>query len=340
MIQLCYYTFTGIVIHLLRIVDMFDIVTIGDIKLDAFISLDRCKDKCDLKKKKIEFAFGEKISVDLMATLIAGSASNVATGISRMGKRAAVISHMGDDQTYTLALEMLRKENIETMYIQSYKKTASAYSAVLNLQGEKTILASYLHKPLKLPGPFPETKWVYMCEMGNTYEQTYRNLLRELKKDHILLGYNPGNEQIQDRKPLLFEMIARTNVLFVNVEEGRAIVNNSRLKISHLAEALFRLGPDEVVLTDGRNGSYGYNGTTLFSCPIFPGERIESTGAGDSFASAYIGAKMNGESMQEALRWGSVNSASVVHEIGPTKGLLSKREIGTRLKTKKVKESL
>lgn len=312
---------------------MFDLLTIGDIKLDAFISLDRCKNKCDLKKKKIEFAFGEKISVDLLDQQIGGSAPNVATALSKMGKRAAVISHMGDDQTYTLAMETLKKEKVETDFIKSYKKTASAYSAVLSLQGEKTILASYLHKPLPLPKPVPETKWVYVCEMGNAYEQTYCTLLRTLKKDHVLLGFNPGNEQILDRKPILFEMIERAHVLFVNVEEGKTIVGNPRLKIKHLSETLFRLGPDEIVITDGRNGSYGYNGTALFQCPIFPGERIESTGAGDSFASAYIGAKMNGESMQEALRWGSVNAASVVLKIGPTAGLLTQKQILSRLNT-------
>ncbi len=312
---------------------MFDIITIGDIKLDAFLSLDRCKDKCDLRKMKIEFAFGEKISVDLLAQQIAGSAPNVATALSRMKKRSAVISHMGDDQTYVLAQHTLKKENVDAGFIKSYKKTASAYSAVLSLQGEKTILASYLHKPLALPRPFPETKWVYLCEMGNSYEQTYHILLRELRKDHVLLGFNPGNEQIRDRKQELFEMIARTNVLFVNVEEARSIVGNARLKMKHLAEALFRMGPSEVVITDGRRGSYGYNGTRLFFCPIFPGERIESTGAGDSFAAAYIGAKMNGASMEEALKWGSVNSASVVHEIGPTKGLLTQTQIRERLKS-------
>jgi len=314
---------------------MLDLLTIGDVKLDAFISLDRCKDKCDLRKKKIEFAFGEKISVDLMAQLIAGSAPNVATALSRMGKKTAVISNMGDDATYTLALEVLRKEKVDSSFIKSFKNTASAYSAVLNLQGEKTILVSYLHKPLKLPRPFPQTKWVYLCEMGNSYEQTYKELLRELQKNHILLGFNPGNEQVRDRKPVLFEMIACANILFVNVEEGQTIVENNRLGIEKLAKTLFKLGPKEVVITDGRNGSYGYNGTTLFPCPIFPGDRIESTGAGDSFAAAYIAAKMNNESIQTALRWGSVNSASVVHEIGPTKGLLTQKQIQTKVKNGK-----
>jgi ribokinase len=311
---------------------MFDLLAIGDIKLDAFISLDRCKDKCDLSKKKIEFAFGEKISVDLLDQQIGGSAPNVATALSRIGKHSAVISHMGDDQTYVLAVATLKREKVETQYIKSYSKTASAYSAVLSLQGEKTILASYVHKPLQLPRSMPDTKWVYLCEMGNAYEQTYRALLRELKKDHVLLAYNPGNEQVRDRKNVLMDMIARADILFVNIEEAQAIVGNKRLGIKQLAQKLFDLGPDEIVMTDGRNGSYGFNGTCFFYCPIFPGERIESTGAGDSFAAAYIGAKMNGESMQEALQWGSVNAASVVHEIGPTKGLLTQRQIQTRLK--------
>lgn len=311
---------------------MFDLLTIGDIKLDAFISLDRCQDKCDLKKKKIEFAFGEKISVDLLGQQIAGSAPNVATGLARMGKHTVIVSHMGDDQTYTRALETLRKERVETTFIKSYKKTPSAYSAVLTLQGEKTILASYLHKFLSIPRPFPQTKWVYVCEMGNAYEQTYHELLRVLKADHILLGYNPGNEQVRDHKAELFDMIARTNVLFVNVSEAETIVGNTRLGIKRLSDALFRMGPDEVVITDGRNGSYGYNGTCLLHCPIFPTQVVESTGAGDSFAAAYIGAKMNGESMQQALRWGAVNAASVVHEIGPTKGLLTQKQIQAKLK--------
>ncbi|MBM5789691.1 hypothetical protein FJZ23_01195 [Candidatus Parcubacteria bacterium] len=314
---------------------MFDIVTIGDIKLDAFLSLDRCQNKCDLIKKKIEFAFGEKISVDLLAQQIAGSASNVAIALSRLGKKSAVISHTGDDQTSALTRVTLTREKVKTDFIRSYKKTASAYSAVLSLQGEKTILASYLHKPLLLPRPLPATKWIYLCEMGNAYEGTYRALLSSLKKNHCLLGFNPGNEQIHDRKPVLFEMIGRTNVLFVNLNEARSILNNQRLGITSLAHGLLRLGPSEIVITDGRNGSYGYNGTCLFHCPIYPGDRMESTGAGDSFAAGYIGAKMERTSMQEALRWGSVNAASVVLHVGPTAGLLRKKQLVSTLKTAK-----
>jgi sugar/nucleoside kinase (ribokinase family) len=310
---------------------MYDMVTIGDIKLDVFISLDNCSDKCGLKQNKLFFEFGEKISVLVEDQQIASSAPNVATALSRMGKKTAIISNMGDDMTYTKALEFFNKENIASRYVKSHKNTKSAYSAVLNLDGEKTILASYVTKPYKLP-PGIKTKWFYMSEMGKGYEKVYDQLIKRIHKDKTLLGFNPGNEQIRELKPMLFKLIKHTKTLFVNVEEGQRIVKNKRLKIPALADKLFKLGPNEVIITDGRAGSYGYDGTNLYFCPIVPSERVEATGAGDSFASGYLGARMHGLSMQEGLRWGTVNAAASVTRIGPTLGLLRDTQIKARLR--------
>jgi len=310
---------------------MYDMLTIGDIKLDVFISLDRCSDKCDLQRNKVCFDFGEKISVDLQDQQVAGSAPNVAVALTRLGKKTAVLSNMGQDQTQKLAIEFLQKEGVETTYIKTYKGIASAYSAVLNLQGEKTILTAYVLESYHLPKQV-KTKWFYLSEMGNGYEKLYKELVRRIKRDKTHLGFNPGNQQIRELKPELYDLIKDTTVLFVNVEEGQRIIKNRRVGIKTLAERLYKLGPEEVIITDGRNGAYGYDGTNLYKIPIFPGPRIEATGAGDSFASAYLGAKMHGLSMAEGLRWGTVNSAEVVLHIGPTRGLLTHRQIELRLK--------
>jgi len=310
---------------------MYDMITIGDIKLDVFISLDECKEKCRLRQNQICFDFGEKISVEVDDQQIAGSAPNVAVALSRMGKRTAVISNMGDDITYSKAIEFLHGEGVGTHCVKSFKNTKSAYSAVLNLKGEKTILASYITKPYALPKGL-KTRWLYMSEMGNGYEKIYEKVAKYIHKEKTLLGFNPGNEQIRERKRELFYLIKHTKTLFVNFEEGQRIVNNKRLKIPTLAQRLFKLGPTEVIITNGRKGSYGYDGTNLYFCPIFPGERVEATGAGDSFASGYIGARMHGLSMPEGLRWGSVNAASSVGQIGPTLGLLRDTQIKARLR--------
>ncbi len=310
---------------------MHDLVSIGDIKLDVFLALDRCKEKCDFSSKWLSFQFGEKISVDIQDQQIAGSAPNVAVALSRMGKKTAVISNMGDDLPYELALKFLKKEKVASVFVKSHRNTKSAYSAVLTLKGEKTILVSYIQKKYHLPKNL-KTHWLYMSEMGNGYETIYKEVLAYVKKEKALLGFNPGNEQIKERKPVLYKLIKEAKTLFVNVEEGQRIVKTKGVKIQTLADRLFKLGPTEVVITNGKKGAYGYDGTNLYFCSIYPGRRLEATGAGDAFASGFIGARMHGHSIKRGLEWGSINAASCVSRIGPTLGLLSHTQIQNRLK--------
>ena len=310
---------------------MYDLVSIGDTKLDVFIGLDKCKDKCSLAKKNVCFNFGEKISIEIQDQQIAGSATNVAVALSRLGKKTAVISHMGNDQTYKRALVDLKKEKVDTQFIVAHKGIQSAFSAVLGLQGEKTILVSYVESTYHLPKKL-ETRWIYMSEMGNGYEIIYKEVLTRIKKEKTLLGFNPGNVQIKETQPELFHLIRETKTLFINVEEAQQLVKNKRLKPKALAIELFKLGPTEVILTNGPKGSFGYDGTNLYFCPIFDVPRVEATGTGDAFASGYIGARMHGHSLSEGLKWGTINAASVVGVVGPIPGLLSHKTLRSIIK--------
>ena len=58
--------------------------------------------------------------------------------------------------------------------------------------------------------------------------------------------------------------------------------------------------------------------------PIDPYSR---TGAGDAFGAGCVAALIKGKSFEEALLWGTVNSASVIGYVGSTKGLLKDAEI-------------
>ena len=309
---------------------MFDLVSIGDIKLDVFISLDKCKEKCSLKKKNVCFNFGEKISIDVQDDQIAGSAPNVAVSLSRLGKKTAVIANMGKDETYIKALRFLKKQKVSTKFVKAAPGKKSAYSAVLNLQGEKTILASYIESEYHLPKI--KTKWLYLSEMGSNNNKLYKEITSKINKEKTLLGFNPGNKQVMEAKPNLFQLIKKTEVLFLNVEETKRLLKSKSDKIEVLLTGLKKLGTKNVVITDGRKGSYGFDGKTMYKCPMCKGPRIEATGAGDAFASGYIGAIMEGSDMPTALKWGSINAAESVLHIGPTKGLLTKNQITTRLK--------
>ncbi|MBI4256499.1 bifunctional hydroxymethylpyrimidine kinase/phosphomethylpyrimidine kinase [Candidatus Uhrbacteria bacterium] len=315
---------------------MYDLITIGDIKLDTFVVLDETNVSCELKMPECKLCldYGAKIDVKIVDSQIAGSAPNVAVGLARMKKKTSILSVMGEDTTRPLAIEHLKREGVNTSFIEIVKHERSTYSVVLNYKGEKTILTGHITHEYHLPTRFPKPTWLYVGEMGEGYEKVYRQVTDYAKKDGVLIAMNPGSIQVEQRKKSLYFLLPRLEVLFVNREEAQILSGEKSNEVHKLAGALYKYGPKHVIITDGKNGAYEYGGHELRFCPIFPGHLVEATGAGDSFASGYLGGLIHGESCSDALRWGAINSSSVVGHVGPTKGLLSATEIRKRLKAR------
>ncbi len=314
----------------------YDLISIGDIKLDTFVVLDEANVSCELKMPECKLCldYGAKINVKVVDSQIAGSAPNVAVGLARMKKKTSIVSVMGEDTTRPLALEHLKREGVDASLIEIIKKEKSTYSVVLNYKGEKTILTGHIKHEYHIPKTFPKPAWLYVGEMGEGYEKIYKQVTAFAKRDGVMIAMNPGSIQIEERKKSLYDLLPYLEVLFVNREEAQILSKESSNELHKLAGALYKRGPKHIIITDGKNGAYEYGGHELRFSPIFPGKLVEATGAGDAFASGYLGALMHGQSCSEGLRWGAVNSSSVVGHVGPTKGLLSATEIRKRLKTK------
>ena len=308
-------------------------ITIGDIKLDTFVVLEDASVQCSLKMPECQLCldYGKKIPVNIVDSQIAGSAPNVARGLARMKHKTAVVSVMGRDDTHELAMEVLAHEGVGTKFITTSTKAKSSYSVVLNYKGEKTILTSHVPRKYRLPnidGPH----WLYMSELGDGYEDLFRDLTRLVRREKILLGFNPGAVQIRDRKKVLFDLIKVTHLLVLNLHEAYTLTKGKTYEIHSLLRDLYRLGAEVVIITNGKEGAHAFDGQTVYFCPVFPAKTVESTGVGDAFSTGVIGALMAKLTLPEALRWGAVNAASVVSFVGPSKGLLSANQIKKRLK--------
>lgn len=313
---------------------MLDLISIGDIKLDTFVSINQASVHCQLKERgcKLCIDYGAKIPVDLVDTQIAGTAPNVAVGLARLGLKTSVMSNMGPDGTHKLAIERLGAEGVSTKHIRVVPGAKSSYAVIFSYRGESTNLTSHIKQPYPIPKTFPKTKWIYLGEMGHGYEQVFRAVHTHIKSNKIKFGFNPGSVQIAEHKPILMKLIAETEVLFVNRKEARELCGQKSDDVLFLSKTLFDLGPRTVVITDGRDGAYSFDGMALTHAPMFPGERTDATGAGDAFATGYLGALLTGYDGATGLAWGSVNSASVVQHVGPQPGLLTQAKIKRLLK--------
>jgi sugar/nucleoside kinase (ribokinase family) len=294
----------------------------------------------DRQRCMIELAFGEKIAVDGMHFSIGGNTGNNAVGLARLGLKPAIIGAFGDGWTDKQALEILKSEGVETKYVE-IRQGQFGFGVVINYQGERTILSYYPPSICLWPKDMElEAEWIYLTSMGEGYENFYAEAVNWAREHGVRIAFNPGTRQIKSGLQHLDYAYCQTEVLFVNKEEAESLLAKTDLRtdIKVLLTELFRMGPKLVVITDGPAGTYAYNGTKFWHMPIVPAKVVERTGAGDAFGSGFLAAYISGRPVEEAMRWGTVNSASVLEYIGPQLGLLNPQSMQERLeKTKEVR---
>lgn len=311
----------------------YDLISIGDPVIDSFLFIHDIEIRKINGQSKAIISWGDKLPVDKFYKSVAGNATNNAVGSSRIGLKTAYFCVVANDSGGREIIHKMKKEKVATEYIVIDDQHGTNYHTVLSYKGERTIFVFHEHRKYKLPKLAP-SKWVYLTSMPQGFEKIYKNLAKYLDKNKVELGFNPGTYQLRAGPDVNKLMLKRTSVLSLNKEEAQSWVGNVD-DVEILCARLRELGPKAVVLTDGRKGAYSYSDEGFFYIPEFPGPRVEATGAGDSFTTAYIAARAYGKEHKEALRWGPVNAGSVVQKIGPIDGLLSKSQIESRLRSMK-----
>lgn len=309
---------------------MFDIISIGDATIDTFLFIHDIKIMDMDGGKKAVINWGDKLPVDEFYRTTAGNAANNAVGASRLGMRAAFYTVLGHDSGGREILHAMQKEKVSPRYIVQDEKHRTNASTVLSYKGERTIFVYHEHRKYKLPN-FVPSAWVYLTSTGPGFEKIYKDLAKYIDKYDVKLGFNPGTFQLRAGPKANKLMLERTDLLSVNVEEAQSWVGDCGRDPEELCKKLMGLGVKAIALTDGRKGAYSYSKEGFYYLPEFPGPRIEATGAGDSFTTAYIAALFHGKTHGEALTWGPINAGSVVMQVGPQAGLLTKHQLEMHL---------
>jgi len=303
---------------------MLDLLTVGDIKLDTFIVVPDASVMCGIHMPdcKLCIAYGKKIPVTAMTSQIAGSAPNVAVGVAKFQKKTGIVSVMGNDDVYAHAKYFLKRKKVSTAHVVGRSGLRSSAATVLTYKGESTQFVDHIDVEYRLPNTIKHSRWTHISELGNGYEKLFQDAIAIKKHHGTLISFNPGTVQLHEKKSVLFDLLRVTDILFLNMNEAHSLLSIPNEDSIHgIMAGLHHLGAETIVVTDGAHGAYAFHESSLIFAPIFPGKRIEATGAGDAFSSGFLGAILQGLSLDEALKFGSVNASSVIGSIGPTAGL-------------------
>lgn len=304
--------------------DMYDMISIGDTTVDVFLELNEAEVTCDIDKDncKLSINYADKIPVDGITEVLAvGNSANNAVASSKFGMKTALYTHLGDDASGKAMKEKLIADGISDEYLVIDEGKRSNHSTVINYQGERTILVYHEPRTYQLPD-LADTKWIYFSSIGKGRKQLHDQVVARVENSDIKLGFNPGSHQMKDGAEALAPIISKTHVFFVNVMEAERLFGEAD-DIKGLLKKTHDAGPEIVVITDGPQGSFMYDGQDYWRMGIIDVPVIERTGCGDAYASGFIAALHYGKSPDEAMQWGNMNSTFVLQKIGAQAGLLS-----------------
>lgn len=283
----------------------YDLISIGSVTKDIFVLTNRGKkfktpeDK--LAEEWLGFEMGEKICAEDIVESAGGVATNLMIGTKKLGLRSSLI---GPAKAATSVIIVDRGTGERIVF---YKKS----SGIIDLDALKKI----------------KTKWLSVSSFTGNWSREARMILSYAEKQEIKLVVAPSTSMIRDGFENLKKLLLRSEVVLLNRNEAIEVAFNEHMKVSdikNLLKILHKLGPKIVCVTDGVRGAYCSDGNRVYYSAIKKVRAVDTTGAGDAFASGFLGSYIPGKSIDKCLRMGILNSASVVKYVGTTKGLLSK----------------
>jgi ribokinase len=308
---------------------MFDLISFGDATIDMFLTISEANVHCNLKSERCELclSYADKIPVDAVERIDgAGNASNNAVGATRLGLHTAIVSTVGNDGTGEGIVRHWQDAGVATNFVTIDHARGTNYSTVINFKGERTILVYHEPRDYRFPEALPAATWAYYTSLAAGSEVLHAPLLAWVRQHGVKLLFQPGTFQLKMGKEAIAPLIGASEITIMNKEEAERIVGEGN-DMGALLAGLRALGAKTAVITDGPKGSCVDDGTQRLSLGIYDVPAVERTGCGDAYATGLMAALSQGLPMSEAMRWGTVNSASVLGHVGPQKGLLTRAQM-------------
>ena len=147
-----------------------------------------------------------------------------------------------------------------------------------------TALNVFEHFDPKLTEKHKNSGYIFLANIDPVLQQS---VLDQVKSPR-LVACDSMNFWITGKPDELKKTLKRVDILSVN--EGEAFLLSGEKNILLAAAAIRKMGPSVVIIKRGEYGAVLCTPTSVFLAPAYPVEQvIDPTGAGDTFAGAFMG---------------------------------------------------
>ncbi len=251
-----------------------------------------------------------------------GSAANSIITFTKFGGKAAYITSLGQDELGEFYLNEFNELNIKLSAQRLNNYNTGTCLVLITPDSERTMLTSlgasaYLSKENINEEFIKNSKWIYLEGYEFTQEKSrdaifYAIDMAEFHKTSISLTFSDVFI-VQNFKDDILKASKKADLIFCNDKEAMkfAEVNNFKDVIK-----FFETNTNNFVITRGKEGSIVKWNSNYYNIKPYKAITRDTTGAGDTFAGAFLYGILYNNSPEIAGNLASYTASKVVEQLG------------------------
>jgi sugar/nucleoside kinase (ribokinase family) len=291
-----------------------------------------------------QLRWGATTWVETIGQSMGGNGANTSYTLACLGVPVRLLSMVGDDHFGDEMLSGLGVAGVDTRAVIRARGATPSTIALVKSDGNRL----FLHKPGISRQAFPEPleftpqlmQGVSRYHLANPFAlPAFRAHAAETLRRARAAGLKTSLDAAWDSRGKWFEdlgpCLPSVDVLFVNEEEAQMLTGVE--DPLGAAKKLLQAGAGTVVVKLGAKGCAVFSGAEELRVPAFEIEVLDTTGAGDCFAGAYLAALQRGCLAEEAARIANAAGALSVRRVGAVGGLLNWEDTLVWISTAKIR---
>ena len=279
--------------------------------------------------------------IDQIAMTIGGDAINEATIIKRLGHQTRLVSCIGEDGAGAEVLAHCRKNGIDIDYLKvDPAKTTSINVGLVSDNGERIFITNRNGSLWKFA---PDDIAITAVSDARilSFASIFNNplldcacmvkLFRRAKEQGMTICADMVKSRLGEGLADIREALSYVDYFFPNFDEASELTGQD--DINAVADTFLACGVKNVIIKTGSKGSFIKNADGAFTVPAYRHANcIDTTGAGDNFASAFISALLEDRPLKECAMFANAVASVAVESIGATTGVQTRAQADERYK--------
>jgi len=247
-----------------------------------------------------------------------GSCANAIKGLAALGRKCALIGKVGHDASAEKIVDKLRQIGVIPLLLYSALPTARVV-CLITPDGKRTCRAFLGAAKEMRPDDlelehFANTRLVHIEGYSFLYPGLAERAMELAKQKGAVVSLDLGSfEVVAGFKTMMHDLIKDyVDIVFANTDEIFALTG---LNPKEGCIELGKMSSIAVVMM-GIEGCWVADATSIAKYRAYPVEPVDTTGAGDLFASGFLHGYLSGKSLAVSAKWGAIVAKEVVRQIG------------------------